>query len=181
MSTTEKKTSVTGLDQAENRKEAEYDLLSALLEAASYKTADENIVEFELWRNRKYLFTVHVHPLGDQEVKQARKQATTYMPNPNGRKLPPIEKEFDLIKFKSWMIYLATTEEDQKKIWGNPDFMKAKGVMQAYESIDMMMKSGEKDELFLVVTDISEMDEDGNPKTSDDNEGMDQTEYAKNS
>lgn len=180
MSATAEKKSVTGLDQAENRKEAEYDLLTALMKAASYKTDDENMVDFELWRNREYLFTVKVHPLGDQDVKQARKQATTYMPNPNGRKLPPIEKEFDLIKFKSWMIYLATTEEDQKRIWGNPDFMKAMGILQAYESIDLMMTSGEKDELFLVITDISEMDEDGNSKNSDDEESMDATEYAKN-
>ena len=49
MSATEEKKSVTGLDQTENPKEAEYDLLTSLLEAASYKTADENIVEFELF------------------------------------------------------------------------------------------------------------------------------------
>lgn len=180
MSNTEEKKTVTGLDQAENRQEAEYDLLTALLEAASYKTDEENIVEFELRRNKKLLFTVRVHPLGDQEVKLARKKATTYMPNPNGRKLPPIEKEFDLTKFKSWMIYLATTEEDQQRIWGNPEFMKRKNLQQPYESIDEMLKSGEKDEIFLVITDISEMDEDGNPMTSDGEEGMSDTEFAKN-
>lgn len=180
MSKPEEIKSVTGLDQAENPKEAEYDLLTALLEAASYKTADENIVEFELWRNKKYLFTVKVHPLGDQDVKRARKQATTYMPNPNNKKLPPIEKDFDLTKFKSWMIYLATTDEDQKRIWGHPEFMKKMGILQEWESIDAMMTSGEKDELFLVITEISEMDEDGKPKTSDGEETTTTTEYAKN-
>ena len=89
MSNTAEKKSVTGLDTAENRKEAEYDLLTALLEASEYKTDEENIVEVDVVKGDKKLFTVHLHPLSDRDVKSARKKATIYMPNPNGKKLPP--------------------------------------------------------------------------------------------
>lgn len=173
------KISVTGLDEASNRKEAEYDLVTALLEAAEYKTSEDNITEVEIKRNGKYLFTVHVHPVSDQDSRFARKKATTYMPNPNGKKLPLIEKEFDTTKFTSWLIYLATTEEDQEKIWGNSALMKKYGLSFPVESIDVLLKIGEKSKLADTVMEISGIDdEDGGDDEEEKN--MDETEYAKN-
>lgn len=174
--TTERK-NVTGLDQAENRKAAEYDLVSALLEAADFKNSEDEITEVEIKRNGKYLFTVHVHPLSEADAHSARKKATTYMPNPNGKKLPPIEKEVNAAKFSSWLIYLATTEEDQQKIWGNSAVMKQFGLALPVESIDILLKYGEKEKLASLVSKISGLDDD------DDEEGtetMDTVEYAKN-
>ena len=168
------KNDVTGLDLAANRKEAEYDLVSALLEAAEFKTAEDQIKEVEIKRAGKYLFTVHIHPIGEPDTRVARKKATIYMPNPNNKKLPPIEKDFDVAKFNSWLIYLATTEEDQKKIWGNPQLMQAKGLMQPWESIDALLTFGEKRELADLVMEISGMDDDN------DEEFKDEEEYAKN-
>ena len=170
---TEKK-SVTNLDFATDRKEAEYDLVTALLEASEFKTADDQITEVEIKRAGKYLFTVHIHPISEPDARTARKKATIYMPNPNGKKLPPIEKDFDSAKFNSWLIYLATTEEDQKKIWGNPAIMQAKGLMQPWESIDVLLTLGEKRKLADLVTDISGLDDD------EDEETQDEEEYAKN-
>lgn len=172
---TEKK-SVTGLDSASNRKEAEYDLVSSLLEAAEFKTAEDLITEVEIKRAGKYLFTVHIHPIGETDTRIARKKATIYMPNPNNKKLPPVEKDFDVAKFNSWLIYLATTEEDQKKIWGNPAVMQAKGLMQPVESIDVLLNYGEKRKIADLVMEISGMDDD----ESNDEEFTDEEEYAKN-
>lgn len=169
------KESVTGLDMSTNRKEAEYDLVTALLEAASYKTSDENITEVEIKRNGKFLFSVHIHPLSDTDARFARKKATIYMPNPNNKKLPPIEKDFDEAKFKSWIIYLATTEEDQQKIWGNPAIMQKYGLALPVESIDVMLKYGEKEMLSNLVTDVSGMEDE-----KSDEEIVDEEEYAKN-
>lgn len=170
------KTNVTGLDTASNRKEAEYDLVTALLAASEYKTSDEFVTEVEIKRNGVYYFTVHVHPISDKDARFARKKATIYMANPNGKKLPPIEKEFDNAKFKSWLIYLATTEEDQQKIWGNSAVMQKHSLAENWESIDVLLSVGEKNNIFEVVTDISGLDDDGN--ISD--EEMDEEEYAKN-
>lgn len=165
---------VTGLDSAANRKEAEYDLVKSLLEAADYKTADDAITEVEIKRNGKFLFSVHIHPISDDDARLARKKSTVYMPNPNNKKLPPIEKELNSAKFTSWIIYLATTEADQQKIWGNPTILQKFGLAQPVESIDVLLKFGEKQKLGDLVMDISGIDEDGSEDT------MDETEYAKN-
>ena len=174
---TTEKTSATGLDQATNRKEAEYDLVSSLLAAADYKNAEEAITEAEIKRNGVYYFTVHLHPVSDKDTRFARKKATIYMPNPNNKKLPPIEKDFDTAKFRSWLIYLATTEEDQNKIWGNSAVMQKHSLSEPWESIDVLLAFGEKSKMFDLVTEISGLDEDGNTNTE---EFTDEEEYAKN-
>ena len=166
------KTGVTGLDTASDRKDAEYDLVKSLLEAADYKTADDAITEVEIKRNRKYLFSVHIHPISDDDARLARKKATIYMPNPNNKKLPPIEKELNTAKFTSWIIYLATTEEDQQKIWGNPTIMQKFGLAQPVESIDALLTFGEKQKVGDLVMEISGID--------DDEDTMDEVEFAKN-
>ena len=166
---TKEKESVTGLETATNRKDAEYDLLTSLLEAAEFKTDENSITEVEIKRAGKFLFTVHIHPIGDPDARAARKKATTYMPNPVNKKLAPVEKDFNNAKFGSWLIYLATTEEDQQKIWGNPALMQKKGLMEPYESIDVLLTLGEKRKLLDLVTEISGMD--------DDETGMDDEEF----
>lgn len=171
------KTNVTGLESASNRKEAEYDLVKSLLEAAEFKTSEDFVTEVEMKRAGKFMFAVHIHPVSDPDTRLARKKATIYMKNPNGKGLPPIEKDFDTSKFRSWLIYLATTEEDQQKIWGNPALMQKHNLAEPWESIDTVLSFGEKSALFDEVTKISGLDEDGNP---DEEYNMDDEEYAKN-
>lgn len=171
MAETEKK-DVTGLDTAANRKEAEYDLVQALLESAEYKTSEDEITDVDIKRKGKYLFTVRIHPISEPDARMARKKSTTYIPNPNGKKLPPIEKELDTAKFNAWLIYLATTEEDQQKVWGNPAIMQKYGLTMPVDSIDVLLTLGEKRKLADLVTDISGLD--------DDEDNVDEEEYAKN-
>jgi hypothetical protein len=161
------KKDITGLDQAANRKEAEYDLVKALLESAD-KTADENITEVAVRRAGKFMFAVHMHPISEPDVRMARKKATVYMPNPNNKKLPPIEKDFDTAKFNSWLIYLSTTEEDQQKVWGNPTIMQKFGLAMPVESIDILLTMGEKRKLADLVTEISGMDDDDEEVTEEE-------------
>lgn len=163
---------ITGLDQATDRKEAEYDLVKALLEASEFKTDEEAVQEVEIKRGGKYLFTVHLHPINEPDATMARKKSTVYMPNPNGKKLPPIEKERNTAKFNSWLIYLATTEEDQEKIWGNRAIMEKFNLAQPYESIDCLLTLGEKQKLVELVMDLSGL--------SDNEEEINEEEYAKN-
>lgn len=171
---TTEKTNVTGLDQATNRKEAEYDLVTSLLAAADYKTSDDAVTEIRIERNGVYYFSVHVHPVSDKDTRFARKKATIYMANPNGKKLPPIEKDFDTAKFRSWIIYLATTEEDQVKIWGNTAVMQKHALSEPWESIDVLLAFGEKTKMFDTITEISGLDEDGNVDTD---ENMDEESF----
>lgn len=179
MKDTQERENITGLDLAENRKDTEYDLVSSLLEAADFKNSEENITEAEIKRNGKYLFSVHLHPISETDSRIARKKSSIYMPNPNNKKLPPIVKEQNEVTFKSWLIYLATTEEDQEKIWGNQAVMQKYNLAQPVESIDILLTAGEKDKLFDLVGEISGFTDDDNNGENDD-ETMDEEEYAKN-
>lgn len=185
MKDTNEKVNVTGLDQAETRKErkeAEYDLVSSLLEAAEFKTSDDNITECDIKRNGKFLFTVRVHPVSDADTRVARKNASTYMANPNNKKLPKILKEQNEVLLKSWIIYLATVEEDQEKIWGNPAVMQKHALTLPVESIDILLTAGEKEKVFEEVGKISGLidDEDDAENGDESGESMDEVEYAKN-
>lgn len=150
---------VTGLDTAVNRKEAEYDLVTALLEAASYKTDEDSITEVTIARNGKFLFKVRIHPLSDSDVKQAQKMAGVYKPNPTNKKLGKVKVDQENDKLASWLIYLATVPEDQEKIWGNSKIMTTFNLMQPWESVDTLLKKGEKDKLLEQVFDISDMND----------------------
>ena len=167
MATEIKNENVTGLDNAIDRKSAEYDLVKALFEAADYKKADDTIVEIDITRNGKFLFTLHLHPIGDDDVAKANKEAAIMVKNPNGKHLPKIQSGTDKSKYKSWLIYLATTEEDQKQIWGNRELMARFNLMQPWESIDLMMTLGDKTKLLDKITEISGLDDD------DDEDEMD--------
>ena len=149
---------VTGLENVENKKEAEYDLVAALMEAASYRDDKELITTVDIKRSGKYLFSVDIHPIGDDEVRAARKKATTYMPNPQNRKLPKIEKEFNGGMFNALIIYAGTTEEDRVRVWGNRAVMDKFGLVEPYESISVLLTAGEKAALSDKVIEISGMD-----------------------
>lgn len=163
---------LTGLENTENPKEAEYDLVSALLEAASYKEDKDLITEVDIKRAGKFLFTVRIRPLSDVEAKQARKKATRMMPNPQNKKLPPIEKDFDNSLFNSLIIYAATVEEDKKNIWGNKAIMDKFNLVEPHESISILLTVGEKSALADKVVEISGMDDDEDEVTTE--------EYVKN-
>lgn len=164
------KKSVTGLDTAPDRKEAEYDLVTALLEAADYKNSDDEITAVEISRRGKFLFTVHIHPISDTDVKHAQKMAGVYKPNPTNKKLGKVKVDQDNAKLASWLIYLATTDEDQEKIWGNKQVMSKHGLMENWECVDILLKKGEKDELLEQVFKISDMDDDDDEDEKVDDE-----------
>lgn len=171
MSKKEENAIVTGLENASDVKEAEYDLVASLLEAANYREDEGLITTVEIKRNGKFLFEVSIRPLGDEEVKVARKKATTYMPNPTNRKLPKIEKEFNTGLFNSLIIYAATTEEDKAKIWGNKAIMDKFNLVEAHEAVNVLLTVGEKTALADKVVEISGMD---------DEEEITTEEYVKN-
>lgn len=170
MAINEEKKNVTGLDMAADRKEAEYDLVKALLEASSFKTAEENITEVTIARNGKFLFEVRVHPLSDADVKFAQKKAGIFKPNPNNKKLGQVKVDTDAGVLGSWLIYLATVEADQEKIWGNNAIMQKFNLQQPWQSIDCLLMTGEKSKLVDTILEISGMND-------DEEEQMDEEEF----
>ncbi len=156
-------------------KEDEYDLVRSLLEAAEYQQ-EENLIEaVEIKRKGKLYFTVHLHPLSDEDYSFAIKKASKYYENPQGKKLPKVRGELNSPLFHSWMIYLATTEEDREKIWGNPAVMKKLGCLKPVETIGSLVTMGEKGDLLSTVYRISRLTDD------EDEEEISSEEYVKNS
>lgn len=169
MATENKNENVTGLDVAVDRKGAELELIERLFMAANYKEAADSIVEIDITRNGMFLFTLHLHPIGDDDVAKANKEAAIKVRNPNGKHLPKIQTDSDKSKYKSWLIYLATTEADQKQIWGNPVLMSKLGIFQPWESIDKLLTLGDKNKLVDKIAEISGLD--------DEDEDMDEEEF----
>ena len=162
----EKKTSEE-LGLPANVEEVQYDLVQALLEAGNYSNNKDEQKKIKIKRNGKFLFEFTVHPLSEDDIRFARKQSTSFMKNPNGKNLPPIEKETDFSKYRSWKIYLATIEEDQKKIWGNPALKESLSIIEPWEAVDKLLKGGERSAVDDLIDKISGYD-------------VDLTEYAKN-
>lgn len=148
--------------------DAEYNLVEALLEAADF---ENDVTPVEIRRGGKYYFTVHIRPISDEETRTARKKATKMVKNPAGKRLPKIEGEFNDVVFNSWLIYLATTDEDKKQIWGNRQVMEKFDIMEPWQTIDRLLTFGEKVALADKVAEISGMD---------DEDEMSDEEYAKN-
>ena len=169
MATEIKNENVTGLANATDRKGAEIDLVERLFMAAAYKEAADTIQPIDIVRNGTYLFTLHLHPIGDDDVAKANKEAAIMVKNPNGKHLPKIQADSDKSKYKSWLIYLATTEEDQKQIWGNPALMQRVNAFQPWETIDKLLTLGDKAKLLETITEISGL--------NDEEDEMDEEEF----
>lgn len=130
------------LMDAVTSKEEEFDYISGFFRAAELIT--ENIQPITIQRDGVKLFEFSVHALTGNDARAAKKKASTRIPNPINKKLPPIVKEVNEVAYQSYLIYLATTNEDRKKYWDNPTFRDKFGVMEAYELVDKVLLPGEK-------------------------------------
>ena len=155
-----------------NPKDTEYDLVKSLLAAADFRNTEDAVTEIAIRRGEKYYYTFHIMPISEEEVRTARKKATSYMKNPQGAKYPQIEKDFNSSLFNSWLIYLATTKDDREKIWGNAAVKQKYGLMENVESIDRLLLLGEKSAVVDKIIEISGLDAE---------ESFDAEDYAKKS
>ena len=58
-------------------------------------------------------------------------------------------------KFRSWLIYTATVDEDRAKLWDNKQAQQAFNVLQGVDLIDSVLLSGEKDRIIDRINEIS--------------------------
>ena len=153
----------------------EMGLLQGLIEAGNYKEDEAYRKKLVIQRNGKKLFEFTVRPLSDDEFFECRKKSTKRLPNPAGRKLPPIDGETDISRFRSWKIYMATIDEDRAKIWDNKKMQEALNVLTNVDLISKVFMDSEKDWI------IEEIDKLGVGITEDGTEeSVSLEEYAKN-
>ena len=141
----------TGIPE-EMTREQEQNLLEGLLKATSFT---EELTPVRIERNGVHMFTFRVHGLSEKDKMEAHKKATTYMPNPAGKHLPQIEKDTPNELYRSYIIYLATCEEDKQNIWGNNELKRQLNVLRSAETIDFLLKAGEKDAVIDLIAELS--------------------------
>ena len=158
---------IAGITTASNPAKAEEDFIKGLLAAAEFKNDEALRQPITIRRAGKEYFTFTVRPLSNEEFQTARKKATKYMPNPQNRKLPPIEKDFDNAAFHYWLIYFATIDEDREKVWNNAELKKQFCLIQPIDSIELLLMPGERTRIVDLIMDISGLSADEELTTED--------------
>lgn len=184
----EKDVSQTGIDEKQLSTDvSQEELLQMFLHAAGYKEDESLFCPITIRRGGAQLLpTFRVRPLSQEEINRAHRKATKLLPNPAGRRLPPIEGDTDASMERSWTIYLATVDEDKRKLWDNielqkgmqarhPEVVFSKGDAGA-QLIKMVLSAGESSAVVSKIVEISFPDN----VLDDDSPELTEDEYAKN-
>lgn len=146
----------------EERKEIirayEDDILGGLMAAANYVNDKNEVKEFPIVRNGAIVLSVHFRPVSEVENTKCKKDNSTYKKmKGTGAK---VLTETDNSRYRSQLIYTATTDEDREKIWDNKEMWKKVNVLNGIDLIDVVMKAGEKDRAIELISEISGFGED---------------------
>lgn len=155
--------------------EEEFDIMANFLKAAEMVEKETKTIEIR--RKGELLLRFKIRAVTGPDMRRAQKAATTYIPNPKMKKLK-IESDRDQVVYESYIIYIATVEEDRKKLWDNTALKQKFNVMQGHELIDKVLLPGEKDAVIDQINTLSgyNTDDEGEEEISHDD-----TEIAKNS
>ena len=135
----------------------ENEILRGLIEAGTEKDCEETYKRIKIRRNGKLKFEFRIRPLSEEESLACHDNATRFAPRKRGQ--PKQEIETNTAKFRSWLIYTATIDEDRAKTWDNKKAQEAFNVLQGVDVIDAVLLSGEKDRIIEVINEISGYDD----------------------
>lgn len=114
-------------------------------------------------RDGRLFFAFNIHPLTAADYNRCKEKHTKYVRSKQlGMKLP---ETTDSVKYRSEIIYQATTEDDRKKLWGNRAIWNAlleKGlqIMGPLDVIEYCLKAGEKDRIIDAIDKLSGFESD---------------------
>ena len=131
----------------------EDDIIGGLIAAASYKEDETEIVPVEIVRNNAVVLKFSIHPLSEDDYLQARREHTVYKRNKQlGTK---VADHVDTARYRAQLIFNATIEADQDKIWKNAKAWNKLAVVSAVDLIEVVLKGGEKDAIIDKIDEIS--------------------------
>ena len=131
----------------------ENDILGGLMAAARYKVDAEEAVNIEIKRRGTVVLAFRIRPMGEDEYLRCKKANTNYKRNKQlGTK---IAESVDAASSRAQLIYEATVEEDREKIWDNREAWKNLNVLNGIDLVEVVLKSGEKDEILSKLDEIS--------------------------
>lgn len=128
-------------------------LLRGLIEAGTEKDNESAYKRIQVRRSGALKFEFRIRPVSEEESIACHDHATTFAPRKRGQ--PRREIETNMAKFRSWLIYTATVDEDRKKTWDNKKAQEALGVLTGVDLIDAVLLSGEKDRIIDEINEIS--------------------------
>ncbi len=132
-------------------------LLRGLIEAGQEKDDESTYRQIMIKRGGILKFMFRVRPVSEEESIACREHATKFAPRKKGQ--PKQEIETNPAKFRSWLIYTATVDDDRAKLWDNKRAQEALDVLQGVDMIDAVLLSGEKDRVIDVINEISGYDD----------------------
>ena len=126
---------------------SESELLKGLIEAGTGKDSKDSYERIQIRRKGKLFFEFRIRPISEEESVECREKATKFAPRKRGQ--PKREIETNAAKFRSWLIYTATVDEDKKKTWDNKQLWRAledhgKDILTYTDVIDVVLNPGEK-------------------------------------
>lgn len=149
-------------DEAKSVIEAnEENFIQGLIDAAGFNATETQRIEIA--REGRLFFAFNIHPLTSTDYNRCKEKHTKYVRSKQlGMKLP---ETTDSVKYRSEIIYQATTEDDRKKLWGNKaiwDALLAQGlqIMGPLDVIDYCLKAGEKDRVIDAIDKLSGFESD---------------------
>ena len=131
----------------------EGELLRGLIEAGNEKDNAGAYRKVQIRRGGSLKFEFRVRPVSEEESLACHDHATRFAPRKRGQ--PKQEIETNAAKFRSWLVYTATVDEDRKKTWDNRQAQEALGVLQGVDMVDAVLLSGEKDRVIDLINEIS--------------------------
>lgn len=128
----------------------EQDLLRGLLEAAEGRET----ATVEVARKGHLLFRFRIRALGEREYHDCRDRATKYERSRQfgGLRMPA---DTDMARYRSFLIYTATVEEDRTRFWDSKEAQKKLDVLNGPDLIDRVLLAGEKDAIVARIDELS--------------------------
>ena len=131
----------------------ESDILRGLIEAGREKENENAYEKIQIRRGGVLKFEFRIRPLSEDETNACLDHASKFAPRRKGQ--PKRKIETDLAKFRSWLIYTATVDEDRKKTWDNKQAQEALDILHGVDMIDAVLLAGEKDAVISRIDEIS--------------------------
>lgn len=132
---------------------SEDDLLDALFAAADFINTEDAQKNIEIERNGRVFFTFRVKPLSEADWTRIRKANTKRIKN-KATGLP-MNGDFDIVRYRSQVIYEATVAEDRMKLWDNKRLWNKYNLVTGIDAVDILLLAGEKQAVFDVIDDMN--------------------------
>ena len=136
---------------------SESDILRGLFDLGKGKDDTESYRKIQIKRKGALKLEFRVRPITEDENQICWRQATKYAPTKPGQ--PKTAIDTDVAKYRSFVIYTATVDEDRSKVWDNKRAQDALGILQGVDMIDRVLFAGEKGRVFDIIDEISDKEE----------------------